>query len=73
MAIEDYFTQVIIPSVGIVEKSSYNINEACSILGCTRRTLNRMQQRGDITVAPNRRIYKEEFSSFFNVVFKSRE
>lgn len=60
-----YFEEVILPSVGIPKKISYNISEAARILDCNKRTLRSMAERGEIFVTKHRRVFAKEFIIFF--------
>ena len=61
-----YFKDVVLPSVGMTEKGSYTIPEACNILGCSRTKLWRMSLRGELLIAPNKRIYLRELQNYYN-------
>jgi len=64
--VKDYFREVVLPSVGLPYKGSYNLKEARKILGVCKVTLRTMEKRGDIYISPQKRIYAEEFSRYFN-------
>ncbi|HID29437.1 MAG TPA: DNA-binding protein [Desulfobacterales bacterium] len=61
-----YFQDVVLPSVGLTAKSSYNIKEVSQILDCCRSTVYRMAQRGQIIITPNKRVYHAELVKFFH-------
>lgn len=60
-----YFEEIVLPSVGLPMKGSYNAGEAAVILGCTTRTLRDMANRGEIYVTFSRKVYAREFIIFF--------
>lgn len=62
----NYFKETILPSVKLPYKGSYSIPEACIIMGCNRTTLWRMDRRGTIKIAPNKKVYCREFENLFN-------
>jgi hypothetical protein len=62
----NYFKDVVLPSVNLPYKGSYSIPEACIIMGCSRTKLWQMGRKGDITIAPNKKVYRREFEVLFN-------
>jgi len=63
---DNYFKEVVLPSVKLPYKGSYTIPEACNIMGCSRTKLWMMDRRGEITIAPNKKVYCREFECLFN-------
>ena len=63
---ENYFKETVLPSVKLPYKGSYSIPEACIIMGCSRTKLWRMDRRGEIRIAPNKKVYCREFENLFN-------
>jgi hypothetical protein len=61
-----YFREVVLKSCNLPEKPSYNLTEACKIIGCSRKTLYRMHDKKELTISPNKRIYLEEFRAYFS-------
>lgn len=62
----DYFERVVLISVGLPVKPSYNLSEMCKIFCCDRRTLRRKAERGDITITENGRVYFVELQVYFS-------
>ena len=62
----NYFKETVLPSVELPYKASYSIPESVKILGCSKVTLWRMNRRGQITIAPNKRVYCRDFEVYFN-------
>jgi len=60
-----YFDEVVLPSVNLPKKTTYNIPEALIILDCTRPTLLRMHHLGHITITRDKKIYYKEFEKYF--------
>ena len=60
-----YFSDIVLPSVGLPEKSSYNLRETSRILGVHRRTLSRYIQKGHLRASPANRVYLKELQLFF--------
>jgi hypothetical protein len=63
---DNYFKEVVLPSVRLPYKGSYTIPEACNIMGCSRTKLWQMSRKGVIIIAPNKKIYCREFENLFN-------
>ena len=63
---ENYFKNTVLPSVELPYKGSYTIPEACNIMGISRTKLWQMDKKGEITIAPNKKIYRREFEILFN-------
>jgi len=63
---KNYFKETILPSVQLPYKGSYSIPEACTIMGCSRTTLWRMDRKEEIRIAPNKKVYCREFENIFN-------
>ncbi len=61
-----YFDEVVLPSVGLKKKATYNIPEALIILDCSRPTLLKMHHLGRITITRDKKIYYQEFVNYFN-------
>lgn len=61
-----YFEEIILPSVNLPLKASYNVMEAAQILDCNKRTLRSMCDRGEIFVTKHRRVFAKEFMRFFS-------
>lgn len=62
----NYFKDMILPSVGLPYKASYSLPEAAKILDCSKVTLWRMSRREEITITPNKKVYRREFELMFN-------
>jgi hypothetical protein len=62
----DYFERVVLQSVELPVKPSYNLSEMCAIFCCDRRTLRRKAENGDITVTENGRVYFVELQIYFS-------
>lgn len=62
----NYFKETVLPSVELPYKGSYSIPEACNIMGVSRTKLWQMSRKGEITIAPNKKIYRREFEQIFN-------
>jgi len=60
-----YFDEVVLPSVGLSKKPTYNIPEALIILDCSRPTLLKMHHLGHITITRDKKIYYKEFEKYF--------
>lgn len=65
-----YFIRIVLPSVGMPEKGSYNVQESCRILGVSRATVYRMlkdgrlrYQNGEETIPT---VYRAEFEKYFS-------
>lgn len=63
---DNYFKDTVLPSVKLPYKASYSIPEACNIIGCSYTTLWRMNRKGELTIAPNKKIYCRDFEIYFN-------
>ncbi len=66
-----YFDDMVLPSVGLPVKGSYNIVESCKILCISRITLRRWISKKVIRVVEHsgmntKRIYLEEFRKYFS-------
>lgn len=68
----DYFKDVVLKSVDLPYKGSYNLKEAMLILGVCAPTLRTMERRGDIVISPQKRVYAEEFRRYFNRMFRPK-
>lgn len=65
---QSYFRKIVLPSVGLPEKGSYNIHEACRILGVSRATVYRMLKDGRLRQEGNDsipKVYHQEFEKYF--------
>lgn len=60
-----YLEEIVLPSVNLPVKPSYNLKEACQILCTNYRGLQRLTKRGHIQVTANHRIYLHELKLFF--------
>jgi hypothetical protein len=63
---ENYFKDTVLPSVDLPYKGSYSIPETCNIMGCSRTKLWQMNRKGEIVIAPNKRVYRRELEVIFN-------
>jgi len=63
---ENYFKEVVLPSVKLPYKGSYTLTEACIIMGCSRTKIWQMNRKGELRVAPNKKVYCREFEGLFN-------
>ena len=63
-----YFSDIVLPSVGLPEKPTYNLRETSQILGVHRTTLYRYKRQGKLRVSPANRVYSKELQSFFATV-----
>lgn len=65
-----YFEDVVLPSVGLPKKPSYNLAEVCRIFGVHRTTLYRMIRDGAVTAVRSHRrdyrVYLEELRRYFS-------
>ena len=59
-----YFQSIVLPSVGLPFKDSYNLTELCKIMGCNYSSIPTLQKRG-LKIALNKRVYASELISFF--------
>lgn len=70
MTEKSYFLYKVLPSVGLPEKPSYTIEDACSILRVSRSTLYKMTKDQSIQITETgprgKRIYKQEFIDYFS-------
>ena len=64
---DNYFKEVVLPSVELPYKGSYTIPEACNIMGCSRTQLWIMNRKGVIVIAPNKKVYCRDLEVFFNI------
>lgn len=62
---DSYFEDVVLPSVGLPLKNSYNMREACKILDCHYCTLASLAQKDLIKITAQKKIYAQEFANFF--------
>lgn len=60
-----YFFDVVLPSVGLPRKPSYNLRETSEILGVHRSTLYRYVKEGRLQASQGNRVYLKELQSFF--------
>lgn len=60
-----YFEEVVLPSVGLPLKPSYNLREGCDILCCQYSQLAKLVDKGLIKITSQKRIYATEFKKFF--------
>lgn len=65
--IKAYFEDIILKSVDIVFKPTYNYKETCLILDCHFSTFKRLLKKGLIHTSPHRRIYVEELIQYFDI------
>jgi excisionase family DNA binding protein len=65
---EYYFDSMVLPSVELPLKESYNIKEVCQILGVGHRTIQRYIQDKKLIAGPHKRIYASELRRFFGYV-----
>lgn len=63
---EKYFLEVVLPSVGLPDKPTYNIPELMKIMDCDRSTLWKMNKLGKITITQHKRIYRKDIIGFFS-------
>lgn len=64
---DNYFKEVILPSVNLPYKGSYTLPEARNIMGCSRTKLWQMARKGVLVIAPNKKVYCREFENIFNI------
>ena len=62
----NYFREMVLPSVGLPLKNSYNMKELASIFDCHLATVYRMAERGQIRITPMKKVYLKELESFFH-------
>lgn len=62
-----YFQDVVLPSVGLPYKPTYNLTEVCKILDCHYSTLASYVQKGLIKITKTRRVYAAELERFFEL------
>lgn len=62
-----YFQEVVLPSVNLPYKPTYNITEVCTILDCHYSTLASYVQKDLIKITFNRRVYATELERFFEL------
>ena len=62
----DYFERIILPSVGLPKKGTYNLTEVAKILGVHRHTVRRYHKQGKLTVSPTRKVYILDLLNFFS-------
>ena len=62
----DHFKDVVLPSVGLPPKTSYNIPESLKIFDCSRSYLWKLNHLGVITITQNKRIYYKDFENYFS-------
>jgi hypothetical protein len=60
-----YFQDIVLPSVNLPYKPTYNITEVCKILDCHYSTVASYVQKGSLKITLNRRIYAQELDRFF--------
>jgi hypothetical protein len=60
-----YFQSVVLPSVGVPYKPTYNISEGCKICDCHYSTFMAMAEKGLIEIKPTKRIYAKAFEALF--------
>lgn len=63
-----YFEEVVLPSVNLPKKATYNIPEALIILDCSRSHLYKLNYLGHITITRDKKIYYKEFEKYFEHV-----
>lgn len=61
----NYFEEIILPSVGIKKKGTYNLSEVSEILGVHRSTIRRYNKSGRLAISPSRKVYHYELIKFF--------
>jgi len=60
-----FFQAIVLPSVELPNKPTYTIKETLTIIGCSRTTLYRKIHRGELTLTPDKRIYKQDLENYF--------
>lgn len=67
------FQEIILPSVGLPYKPTYNLTETCKILDCHYSTLAEYVDRGEITIRlPNKRVYAKDLERLFSKKHKMK-
>lgn len=61
---EDYWKEIVLPSVQLPDKATYNFYEARTILGCGKTTLWRIVKNGDIKMSPSKKFYRQELINY---------
>ena len=61
-----YFEEVVLPSVGLPLKPSYNLKESCEILCCRYESLTLLAKKGLIRITLGKRVYSGELARFFS-------
>jgi hypothetical protein len=62
---DKFWREVVLPSVGLPDKPTYNFREAMIILDCSKMTLWRKIKKGEIHYPPNKKFYRVNFVCYF--------
>jgi hypothetical protein len=60
-----YFKEIVLPSVGVSYKPTYNVTEGCKICNCHYSTFMGYVKKGLIEIMPTGRIYAKSFELLF--------
>lgn len=61
---EQYWITVVLPSVKLPDKATYNWREARTILDCSKMTLWRKVKSGEIRMTPSKKFYRQELINY---------
>lgn len=61
---EDYWTKIVLPSVKLPDKATYNFSETMTILDCGKMTLWRKVKSGELNMTPSKRFYRQELINY---------
>lgn len=59
------FQEVILPSVGLPYKPTYNLTETCKIFDCHYSTLAEYVKKGWVKIREHNRVYAKDLEKFF--------
>ena len=63
---ERYWKEIVLPSVKLPDKATYNFTEVTILLDCSKMTLWRKIKKGEINYTIDKRFYREDLIRRFS-------
>jgi hypothetical protein len=63
---DEYWKEIVLPSVKLPDKATYNFGEVTRILDCSKMTLWRKIKKGEINYTIDKRFYREDLVRRFS-------